>query len=196
MYRRLIYPREAIRAEYVGDVDARHNLCSAGHSATGWPCEPIPATIPEGAGDFVWTWQSDLLITSEVRDAFLEAGFDGWGARPVRAHNTDREWWELRRTGDIVDAEESAGHTLTDRCGVCGRERHTFFTHPERMLNQDHGDFLVVWPVPMWVIAHDRVVQVIRRRGFRGVEVRNLENHQGDLLAPGPRGLWMPSARP
>ncbi len=124
-------------------------------------------------GDFVWTWQSECLITDRVLDLFQQAGLTGFEIRPVVVEKVKRlgkrrleeipRLWELVVTGKGGDARPESGIGVIYRCEACGMVRYSSYQNGILVDEQqwDRSDFFTVNGYPKYILVTERVKDLI-----------------------------------
>lgn len=157
--------------------------------------------------DFEWTWNSDIFISSHAVEVLNENKVTGFETRPLMkvtyAKRSPREappLFELAVTGWGGMAAPSAGVELIEFCPSC-RSRLYTIADPSRLIDPsswDGSDFFMVWPLPRYRFASDRLAQIIRRNKLSGVKLipaAELPMKPGAKLGPGTLETWMPEDR-
>jgi|SRR5215472_10844 len=165
--------------------------------------------------DVMWTWGSECLIQQHILDAFHQQGFTGFHANPVQARfkrpraTEPPRFWELVVTGWAGLASPESGIQL-DRaksCPHCGSLYYTKATNYLRLIDQrswDGSDFFMVWPLPKFIFATDRVREFTQKNDIRLTQfvgpadlqpktALNQRLHSG--FGPGRLSYWMPEDR-
>jgi hypothetical protein len=176
------------------------------HRRGGRRIGPLAVELPTTeTPDFLWTWQSDCLIRSEVIELLHGDGLGGWqvkraqaeapGGAPVAA-----EYWELVVTGWGGVAPPESGIRLVERCDYCGFERYTCFSRAPALVDPSHwdgSDFFIVWPLPRFVFLAERAASLIRAHAFSGIRLVPLTDLRCDGVGVNPGRLewFMPDER-
>ncbi len=181
------------------EMDTEQVICpiNPGHRRGGKRLTDLRVQLPSRPlEDFVWTWQSECLITDRVASILRQEGMTGFDLKPVHVELTDGvqlvepTLWEVVVTGWAGLAPPESGVRLLDFCQYCGYRRYSCFTHPERLIAQgawDGSDFFMVWPLPRFIFVSERVVTLIQREKLRGARPRPLSELEcKDGLGGGP----------
>jgi hypothetical protein len=162
---------------------------------SNWPLE-----------DFVWTWESDLLISERVLQVFAHNRVTGFETRPIEVvwprptTETPPRLFELVVTGWGGMASPKSGVRIVEHCPSC-RHREYAVSDPNRIVDPatwDGSDFFMVWPLPRYRFVSDRLAQIIRGSRFSGVELipaTDIPAGRARSLTPGPLTDWMPERR-
>jgi hypothetical protein len=184
-------------------------FCSAdeGHRHGGSRLSDLSLILPDTeVQDFVWTWQSECLVTENTLEWLHANGFTGFEVKPVRAKfrkskKSPPVLWELIVTGwaGLAKAESGIGLDESRSCRVCGYLRYTGLESPRELIDPnrwDGSDFFMVWPLPRFIFISDRLAQAILERDLVGVQVRPVpEIGRMDGFAPGRLHYYMPDDR-
>ena len=177
-------------------------------------------------GDFVWTWYSDCLIRDSSLSLLRDEGLTGFDVRPVQAHMKTRarrpdpcdenpglkerdaveveipKLWELVVTGWGGMARPESGVHLVQECSECGLLTYTTYKDPALLVDErqwDGSDFFMVWPLPMYILVTQRVVNVIRSHRLTGATLvpigKLMPSRPDGTLSPGRLSYWMPEPR-
>ena len=126
-------------------------------------------------GDFVWTWYSDCIVTDRTLSLFRQAGFTGFGVRPVivekikRLSRKRREevaippLWELPIQGKGGDAAPESGIYPLDEIEDSGRISYSSFRNGIIVdeANWDGSDFFTINGYPKYILVTERVKEFI-----------------------------------
>lgn len=154
--------------------------------------------------DFMFTWQSQLIVTESVEKAFRRNGVTGYELRPVVITGVQRrrsasvtlpKLSELRVTGWAGMAAPESGIRLHYRCPAC---LYTEYTRPDNIsrlidiTQWDGSDFVLVWPLPKFVFVTEKVRDIVKEEKLTGADFVPLPDvrmlGQDQILAPGH--LW------
>jgi len=197
------------RAEWVDDeMDLEQVICPAndGHRRGGKRLTDLSVTLSgSNTQDFVWTWQSECLLTDSVLELFKAEGFTGFEIKPVKARykkskNTPPRLWELVVTGWAGIAPPETGINLVEHCEPCHMRRYSTCLHLDKLIDAsqwDGSDFFMVWPLVRYIFITDRVAEMIRSQRLTGAVIKppsELE-FSGSGFGPGRLSSWMPEAR-
>jgi hypothetical protein len=161
---------------------------------------------PSAIRDFTWSWMSDLLVSPRVLAAFERHHITGFEVRPVvteyrkpvKAPPT--ELHEIVVTGWAGLPSQKAGLSVTAYCPECGRREYSV-EDPSRLIDPstwDGSDLFMVWPLPRFRFASDRLADLIRQEKFSGVKLipaAAIEIDKRIGLGPGSLFQWMPEKR-
>jgi hypothetical protein len=152
-----------------------------------------------GQGNPVW-WPSGSLWVGEPDPAKQHS----WPAPPVSAFGI------AQRANDASDRQTSAanptlaapaaGVTLACSCSACGAKDY-LIAEPSRLINPaawDGSDLFIVWPLPGYRFASNRLATILRQEKISGVELipaRKIPLERGDKLGPGSIKYCMPEDR-
>ena len=78
-------------------------------------------------------------------------------------------------------ASPESGITMQYYCEACHRAKYTDPNHPELMIDPsqwDGSDLFVIWPLPRFIFVTERVVDLIRNEGYKGLKTET----PGDLF--------------
>ena len=196
------------------EVDCAPIFCpiNPGHQRAGPRLNDLSVILPrKPVQDLLWTWMSECLIQENVRELFLEHGLTGFTTKPVKARfdgkggaNSVPMLWELVVTGWGGMARDASGISLATSCSNCGHLVYSGLTSPEQLFDEsqwDGSDFLMIWPLPKYVIVTNRVAELVRKSSFTGCRLRPISRILEDNLAktsgfsPGRLSYWMPENR-
>jgi hypothetical protein len=176
-----------------------------GHQRSGKRLTPLSVYLPRHYGqDFIWTWQSDCLISRRALDVFVKCNLTGFEAKPaITRFNNSRvktpEFSELRPIGWGGIALPSSGVELIDFCESCGSTDYSALTHPECLIDQtqwDGSDLFIVWPMPRFILISDRAREVIMENQLSGATIESVENLKSRIgmgFSPGKLEYWFPN---
>ena len=155
--------------------------------------------------DFEWTWTSDMFISERALRVLREnkvTGFetravtatypDGITAKPPMLHRLVVTGW-----GGMAAA---AGITVADFCASCGHKAYRI-ANPSRLIDPlmwDGGDLFIVWPLPLYRFASNRLADIIRRNYLSGVDLvlaSQISMKPGACAAPRSLTRHMPEDR-
>ena len=161
---------------------------------------------PLAERDFTWTWRNELLVTPKVLAAFQKHHVTGFNIRPVVTAYPrpikvrPPELHEVTITGWAGLPAQDAGLRITQSCPTCGYKRYAI-ADPSRLVNPnawDGSDLFMVWPLPRFPLATDRLANIIRQEEFSGVKLTpatKVHLRENAELDPGSLFQWMPEAR-
>jgi hypothetical protein len=161
---------------------------------------------PSHIRDFTWTWGSDVLVSKKVLDLFEKHRVTGFEVRPIKISYSKPikarppDLFELVVTGWGGFAAPAAGVSLLRSCPACGHRVYAI-AKPSRLIDAaawDGSDLFIVWPLPLYRFASDRLVSILRQERVSGVKAfpaSAIPMKQGDSATPGPLALSMPENR-
>lgn len=156
--------------------------------------------------DFTWTWENDVLISPKVLSIFQKHQVTGFEVRPAVATYPEpakealTELYEVVVTGWAGFASRESGLSITDACPACGYKRYSI-AHPSRVVDPnawDGSDIFIVWPLPRWHFASDRLANIIRQEKLSGINLVPASAaalRKGAEYTPGSLFEWMPEKR-
>jgi hypothetical protein len=155
--------------------------------------------------DFTWVWGSETLISQRVLDLFEKHRITGFQAKPVKTvyprgiKATPPTMFELVLTGWGGVAAPAAGVTLSDWCPACGLTEY-HIARPGLLINPatwDGSDLFMVWPLPKFIFATERLANILRQEKISGVNLipASKVTMQTGIAAPGPLTRWMSEDR-
>lgn len=175
---------------------------NAGHQRPGQRLTSPEFVLSEEPRDFVWTWESELLVRPSVVDLFRSMAFTGFDLVPakVRFKVGDRQppqLWRLVINGWGGVARRESGIHLDElqSCSACGLLVYTALQQADNLFdetNWDGSDLFMIWPLPRYVFLTERVADAIRDSHLTGVEIRrqtSLRTSGG--FSPGRLAYWM-----
>ncbi len=163
-------PENQKRATLAEDTRLEQITCAAdeNHRRGGRRLGDVRATIdPSGIRDFTWTWQRDILASEHLLDVFLKHRVTGYEIRPTTISYSKRSTakpptlYELIIIGWGGMASNAAGLKVRDSCEACEYRDYTIAT-PSRLIDDaswDGSDLFIVWPLPRYPFASDRLVR-------------------------------------
>jgi len=161
---------------------------------------------PSGVKDFTWSWLSDLLVSHKVLDIFERNQVTGFETKPVKVVYPDKikarppHLFELLVTGWGGLAAPAAGVSLVEWCPACGYKSYSI-AEPSRAIDPtawDGSDLFMVWPLPRYRFASERLARIIRQERLSGVKLipaAAIPTKRGASLTPGPLASLMPEKR-
>jgi hypothetical protein len=179
----------------------------AGHQRAGRLIGGLSIIVdPSGVKDFVWTWTNDILVSPRVIDLFNKHHVTGFEVRSAKvsysktAKARPPNLFEFLVTGWGGWAAPAAGVRLVESCAACGDQTYTI-AEPSRLIDDtawDGSDLFIVWPLPGYRFASDRLANIIRQQGLSGVNLipaQRLPVRRGARLGPGLLADSMPEPR-
>jgi hypothetical protein len=161
---------------------------------------------PLAEKDFTWTWRNDLLVSPGVLAAFRRHRVTGFEVRPIVAAYPEPvktrppELYEIIITGWAGLPSAKAGLSVTRSCPACSRKRYAV-ADPSHLIDSDTwdgSDLFIVWPLPRFPFASDRLANIIRQERFSGVALvpaTKVNLAANAELNPGSLFEWMPERR-
>jgi hypothetical protein len=157
--------------------------------------------------DFEWTWVHDIFLTERGLEFLNQNNVTGFETRPLmkatykrRSKGDPPPLFELAVTGWGGMAAAAAGVELTEFCPECRTRMYTI-ADPTRLIDPaawDGSDLFIVWPLPRYRFASDRMADIIRRNRVPGVKLipaSQVPVRPGDELGPGKLKELMPEQR-
>jgi hypothetical protein len=202
-------PHNQKHATLADDTRLEQITCPAdeGHRRGGRRIGDVRATIdPSGIKDFTWTWQNDILASERLLDAFLKHRVTGYEIRPAtisfpkRSTMTPPKLYEVIVTGWGGMPAHAAGLKVNDCCPACGYKEYTI-AEPARLIDRDSwdgSDLFIVWPLPRYHFASDRVASILQVENITGVKLipaAKIPFAPGEGACPGRLKDWMPASR-
>jgi hypothetical protein len=184
-------------------------VCAAGHRrARRQKIGELAVNFPAGRhlSDFEWTWLSDTLISEHALRVLQRHKVTGFAVGSVTAEFEKPDtrkpppFFELVVTGWGGMAAPAAGVKVTDACLDCRFRQYTI-ADPTRLFDPtawDGSDLFMVWPLPGFRFASDRLAGILRQERISGVKLvppAQIEVKPGAKLGPGPLDAWMPQSR-
>jgi hypothetical protein len=191
--------------------DIRHEpiICSANerHKSGVRRIGDLSITVPSSfVKDFTWSWSSDILISQKVLDIFEKHNVTGFKATPAKviySNSTNIKpptLFELVVTGWGGNGAATADVKLLESCPSCGH-KHYSIAEPSHLIDPaawDGSDLFIVWPIPKYRFASDRLANIMREERISGVKLipaSEIPMKQGNKVSPGRLTYWMPEAR-
>lgn len=202
-------PSTAKRAEWDESQVRLATVCCAvnsGHQRAGKRLTSLEVVLKEEPLDFLWTWNSELLLRSRVVDLLRSLDFTGFELRPAKARfeAENKEpplLWELSVIGWGGVARQESGIRLDEAqsCPTCGLLVYTALRWPDRLFDEvswDGSDFFMIWPLPQYVFLTERVANALRDNELTGAVVRPLTAVKtSGGFTPGRLSYWMSDER-
>jgi hypothetical protein len=193
--------------EWGPDVDLKQIICPAneGHSRGGKRITDLSVILrPSSIRDVIWTWYSDVLISQRALDCFRRHHVTGFMVKEVhvifpKAIKAPPKLFELVVTG-WGGTGRCAGVRLIKSCHACGHKVYSI-AEPSRLVDPkewDGSDLFIVWPLPRFVFASDRLAHVISEEKISGIDVipaSDIPMQKGASASPGALTRWMPEER-
>jgi hypothetical protein len=202
-------PRTQPLAENAPGMKFERIVCPThdGHKRDGKRISELSVIVhPLGLRDFTWTWLSGVLISPRVLELFEKHHVTGFEARPAAVSYPKGikaaapEMFELIVTGWGGFAAPAAGVSLLKWCPDCEHKNYGI-AEPSRLIDPaawDGSDLFIVWPLPGFRFASDRLASILRQERVSGLELipaSALPVRGGATLSPGTLRLCMPEHR-
>ena len=202
-------PRWEGLAELARDMDFEQILCPTheGHRRGGNRIGALSVVVhPSRVGDFTFSWLSDVLISRRVLDIFAKHQVTGFEVKPAKIsypatiEARPPDLFELVVTGWGGLAASAAGVKLIKSCQDCGKKTYTI-AEPSRLIDAaawDGSDLFIVWPLPGYQFASDRLANILRQERVSGVKLipaPQIPIERGAEVSPGPLSWHMPERR-
>jgi hypothetical protein len=202
-------PRNQQLAVVAGDTKFEQITCPSdnGHLRAGRRLGDLRATIdPAGVKDFTWTWSHDILASERLLDVFLKHRITGYEIRPATVTYSKRgpakppALHELIITGWGGMASSAAALTVVELCPACNYKTYAI-AEPSRLIDPaawDGSDLFIVWPLPLYRFASNRLANILREERITGVKLVPAEDiafKRGNHATPGRLLNWMPPSR-
>jgi hypothetical protein len=202
-------PQNQKRATLAEDTELQQITCPTdeNHRRGGRRLGDVRATIdPNGIRDFTWTWQRDILASEHLLDVFLKHRVTGYEIRravisyPKRSVEKAPPLYELITIGWGGMASNAAGLKVRDACKACKYTDYTI-AEPARLIDAaswDGSDLFIVWPLPLFRFASDRLAGILRAEkvtGARLIPAAEIPFERGNVASPGLLHMWMPASR-
>jgi hypothetical protein len=202
-------PRNQQRATVAGDTKFEEITCPSddGHLRAGRRLGDLRVTVdPAGFKDVTWTWSHDMLASERLLDVFLKHRITGFEIRPVTVSYSERSpakrpaMHELIITGWGGMASTAAKLTVAESCPVCNYTTYAI-AEPSRLIDLaawDGSDLFIVWPLPRFPFASERLANILREEKITGVKLipaPDIPFKRGNHATPGRLLNWMPAGR-
>jgi hypothetical protein len=202
-------PRLEGLAEEARDMDFEQILCPAheGHRRGGKRIGALSVVVdPLRVGDFTFSWLSDVLVSRRVLDTFAKHRVTGFVVKPAKIsypatiEARPPDLFELVVTGWGGLAAQAAGVKLVESCRGCGQKIYTI-AEPSRLIDArawDGSDLFMVWPLPRYQFASDRLANILRQERVSGVKLvpaPQIPIERGGTATPAPLNWRMPEER-
>jgi hypothetical protein len=161
---------------------------------------------PSGVKDFTWSWMGDILVSQHVLDLFAKHRVTGFETRsaeviyPDSAKVQPPELFDLVVTGWGRLAAPEAGMKIVKSCPDCGDKTYTIADR-SRLIDSDAwdgSDLFVVWPLPRFRFASDRLANLLRQEkvsGLKLIPASEIPNRPEATVSPGRLASHMPAER-
>jgi hypothetical protein len=159
-----------------------------------------------GIKDFTWTWQQDILASEHLLDVFLKHRVTGYEIRPATVSYSKPSSAKPPRLHELIIigwggmASNAAGVKVRDTCDACKYRDYTI-ANPGRLIDSaswDGSDLFIVWPLPRYHFASDRLASILREENITGVKfvpAAEIPFKPGNVASPGLLTTWMPASR-
>jgi hypothetical protein len=196
-------------AKQTGDTRYERIVCPLrdGHNRAGERIGELSVIVhPSIVKDFTFTWSNDILVSQKVLDIFDKHKVTGYETRQAKVSFSKRNQahapvlFELVVTGWGGWAALGAGLTLVESCPGCGHKVYAI-AEPSRLIDPtawDGSDLFIVWPLPGYQFASDRLASILRQEKVSGVKLlpaSELPVKKGNHITPGSLALHMPERR-
>ena len=191
--------------------DTKHEIifCPAheGHRHAGKRLSDLSAIVdPSRIRDFTWLWGGEILVSRRVLDLFEKHRVTGFESRrakisyskPIKTRPPDL--FELVVTGWGGFAAAAAGVKLEESCSACGHKLYSI-AEPSYLIDAvqwDGSDLFIVWPLPGYPFASDRLASILRQEHVSGLKLfpaAAIPVKKGATLTPGALARRMPEKR-
>jgi hypothetical protein len=162
---------------------------------------------PMGVKDFTWTWLSDILVSQRVLSLFEKHHVTGFQARraktayPSAIKTPPPDLFELVVTGWGGLAAAAASVKVVKSCLACGLREYSI-AEPNLLIDAaawDGSDLFIVWPLPRFRFASDRLASILRQERVSGIKLvpaPKIPMARGNKVSPGGSlTLFMPEER-
>lgn len=164
------------RAEWSDVVKTNRIICpvNPGHQRSAGRVGDLVIHLPSTrVGDFMWTWQSECLVTDRVLTLFREAKLTGFEPRPVIVEKVKRVrkgsevsipiLWEFAVVGKGGDAHPESGITIIETCEACNLKQYSSYRNGILVNTEqwDGSDFFTVNGYQMLYLVTERVKNLI-----------------------------------
>jgi hypothetical protein len=176
------------------------------HNRGGGPAGDLTVILRRPPGNFVWTWNGDLLCSAAMKSRLEASGLTGLSFRPVTLRYGGRkkisdpgDYFQLRPIGWGGMPSAEAGLEELDNCPAC-RLLEYRIRDLTRIIDPaawDGSDFFIVWPLPTFIFASGRAVEFFGQIDHRGVEIVPASEVQfgGNKFGPLPLSRVLPEPR-
>ncbi len=177
------------------------------HRRGGRRVGDISAVVdPAAVRDFTWAWGGDILVSLATLSLFEKHRVTGFETRrtqisyPKAIDAKPPDLFELIVTGWGGLAAAAAGVSLARYCPGCGHKVYAI-AEPSRLIDPgtwDGSDLFIVWPLPRFRFASDRLAAIIRQEGMSGVDLipaPDIPTDRGVHVTPGTLAMHMPEDR-
>jgi hypothetical protein len=174
----------------------------AGHARAGRPSGLVsakPSTFVAGR-DVVWTWSSEILISTRAAEQLRAGGITGFHTEPLAPWKTMGRTLEgFERfvvTGWGGNANSARGVEVVDRCDACGHvsyiARSADVIDPEAWNGEDA---FFVWPFPKFIFVTQRFRDLVDAAGLTGCVFAPAHVDPETNYTPGKLEYYLPPDR-
>jgi hypothetical protein len=162
---------------------------------------------PRGLKGFTWTSDFVPLISRKMLQLFAEQRVTGFEAKPIKVLFPEDvelppppDLYQLVVTGWGGLAAPAAGVTLMHSCSTCAFRQYSI-AEPSQLIDAaawDGSDLFLVWPLPNFLFASDRLANILQREKISGLEfipAPNINVEKGATASPGFLSECMPADR-
>ncbi|HEX2652929.1 MAG TPA: hypothetical protein VHN11_04685 [Xanthobacteraceae bacterium] len=176
------------------------------HGSGGRRISHLSVFLPKRCSDdVIWTWFNDILVTQRVLDIFQKHKVTGYEIEPVKTAFAKRSETPPPTLFNLIvtgwgGIGKNAGVTLTESCPGCGHRVYEI-AEPSRLADPsdwDGSDLFMVWPLPRFRFASDRLAQILideRISGIKLIPAPKIPMQSGEGASPGQLRYWMPEER-
>jgi hypothetical protein len=176
------------------------------HLRPGRPTGDLRVEFPNQAlaDDFLWTWESDCLISLSLSSRLKSSTITGFETRPVEitvgevAVEHDKEQFVTVGWGGLAKPESGVRLDESKSCSACGHLVYRGVRDWSRLIDfqqWDGSDIFIVWPLPRFILVTDRAAQLLNRIRTREMKLTPLKamKPQEGTLSSGRVGYWLPA---
>ena len=157
--------------------------------------------------DFIWfDYSGECVIQDRVLQLLRAYHVTWFEVRPVNARFEGSDaspptLWEVVVTGWAGMAKPESGILLdaSASCLECGYLHYSGLSNPKELIDSrfwDGSDFFILWPVPRYIFATDRIIAIVQDNQLTGtchIHVSELRRTEG--FTPGRLHYYMPQDR-
>jgi len=201
-------PDEQHFGEVIDSECERISCCvDPGHRRAGRRLGEFTALVdPRAIRDFTWIGAYEVLISPKVLRLFDKHRVTGFDAKPVKVTYPEDievappELFSLVVTGWGGFVSAAAGTRLKEWCHGCGYNKYVI-ADPSQLIDAaawDGSDIFVVWPLPVYRFASDRLAEILRTEGVSGLELvpaTSIPGKQSGWVVGADALTLMPEAR-
>jgi hypothetical protein len=174
----------------------------AGHARAGRPYGLVsakPSNVVAGL-DVVWTWSSEILISTRAAKHLRVAGITGFHTEPLAPWKTTGRTLEgFERfvvTGWGGNADSTRGVEVVDRCDACGHV--SFIARSANVIDPaawNGEDAFFVWPFPKFIFVTERFRDLVDAAGLTGCAFAPAQVDPETRYTPGKLEYYLPPDR-